>query len=245
MSTEQKHVKETLELLDTSLRAFSVELDNLQDCPDLRMAQSMCPHIANDEDFHLMFLRTEVYNVKLAAERYAKYWEHRVELWQDKAFEELSINKEDTAAASYGFIGTVANQERIFYMAAGRLDKHRDVDSLCRVCLLTVLEALRRSTSLQQNGALVMLDFHHCTGYDRVFYERFGQVTRDSLPLRISFVGIVRPLPAMGVIVEIIKLFLKPKLRNRIHVIRKDAALQRHTAIDSVKRLLALVRCTS
>lgn len=239
--TEQEQVQETPELLATSLEAFAKELETLQDCPDLRQAQKKCPQIANDKDFHLLFLRTEVFHVDQAAKRYAKYWKDRAELWQEKAFQELSIDQEDAVEASYGFIGTVDQQERIIYLAVGRLNKDRDVDSLCRVCLVTSLEALRKSTALQQKGAVVLMDFHCCTGYDKAFYERYGQVTQDSFPLRVSLVGIVRPLPAMGLIVDMIKLFLKRKLRNRIHVIRNDAALQKHTTIDSVNGLLTRV----
>ena len=236
---QQTVVNETPQLVETRLDEFARALESLEDCPALRQAQTKCPEIANDRAFHLMFLRTEVFDVPLAAARYAKHWQDRLVLWgADAAFEKLSLFDKDQVAASYGFLRTVAAQERIIYIAAGRLPKDRDIDSVCRVCLYRMLEALRNSPELQKQGAVVLLDFHGCTGYDKAFYERYGAVTNNSFPLRISMVGLVRPFPLMGVVVEIIKLFVKPKLRKRIHVIRGNEKLHKHTGIASVEILL-------
>ena len=237
---EQQQLEETPALVESKLVEFASALEKLEDCSELRKAQELCPDIANDRKFHLMFLRTEVFNVELAALRYAKYWKDRVSLCGEGAFQELSID-DDKEAVSYQYLRTVANQERVIYIAAGSLPKNRDIDSLCRVCLYTMLEALRKSEDLQKFGAVVLLDFHRCTGYDKAFYEKYGKFTNSSFPLRISLVGLIRPFPCMGIVVEIIKLFVKPKLRKRIHVLRNDDKLHKHTGIESVQTLLKLV----
>ena len=238
---EQRQVKETPQLLETSLRDFAKQLEDLEDCPDLRKAQKECPDIANDESFHLMFLRTELFDVKLAAERYVKYWENRVTLWGDKAFQELTLD-DDATAISYGFIGSVKGQDRVIYMRPGVIPKDRDIHSACRVAIFTTLQALRNSTEMQQKGALVLMDFHGVTGYDKEFYDTYHRLAGDGFPLRVSLVGLVRPLPLMGIVVDIIKLMLKPKIRNRVKVIRNDDKLAKHSGVESIKSLLGRIQ---
>ena len=237
-------IDERPELVEESLLAFTKELEILTDCPSLRRAQEECPDIVNNDEFRLMFLRTEVFDVKLAAKRFAKYWQDRESLWQDKAFQELTIddNDQDVESLRFNYVGTVANNERLFYLGLGNLPKNRDVDSVCRVVLYTFLKALKTSQVLQRQGAIFAADFHNCRGYDKVFVERLVDVLKDSFPMRMSMFCLVRPLPLMGVCLNIIKYLFQPKLRNRVYVAGHDKAVQKRLSIDSTKDLLESVR---
>jgi len=227
----QKHPLETDDLIENALKDFEYKIEQIpageKKC--LLDAQCKCPELLTD-DFKLMFLRTDVFQVDLAAKRYVKYWENRVDLFGvDKAF--LPLNRagammDDQEYHSIGYIRTVPGHERLLIVDPSRGSKKSNIDALTRSCVVTVQQALEASEEMQKKGSICILDLGKATFYHHAFVKRFTEVTNDSFPLRCSLFCIVNAPPGVGFFVKIFKLFLKPRMKNRLYVIKDDAQLQ-------------------
>jgi hypothetical protein len=81
----QKHPIETPELVASKLVEFDQEVASLpaSETEFVRQAEDRCPELLTS-DFKLLFLRCEVFNAELAAKRYAKYWNKRVEIFGER-----------------------------------------------------------------------------------------------------------------------------------------------------------------
>ncbi len=86
---------ETPTLLSTKLNDLQNELDAIptDQKTDWLNAIQKCPDIVCTDEFRLMFLRCEILDAKLAAERIVRYWKKRVEIFgEDKAYLPLVLS---------------------------------------------------------------------------------------------------------------------------------------------------------
>jgi hypothetical protein len=89
----QIHAVETPTLVEESLKQFEIVLAEQPTdvSADAYLAERRCPDICNQQ-FKLIFLRTEVFRVDDAVRRYMKYWTKRIELFgADRAFKPLVL----------------------------------------------------------------------------------------------------------------------------------------------------------
>jgi hypothetical protein len=112
----QVHPEENPELLAEKLAAFDAAVADTPPTAkeSLIQAQTQCPGLLTD-DFKLQFLRCEVFNETLAAERYIKYWDKRVDIFgMAHAFQPLTqaaALKNDMATFEYGVVRLVVDSK--------------------------------------------------------------------------------------------------------------------------------------
>ena len=112
----QMHPEENHELIAEKLIAFEGALKDIPptEKENLIQAQTQCPHLLTEE-FKLQFLRCEVFNETLAADRYVKYWDKRVAIFgPSKAFHPITQDaalKDDMATFDYGLVRLVVDSK--------------------------------------------------------------------------------------------------------------------------------------
>jgi hypothetical protein len=239
---EQTHPDETEAFLAARLVEFDKEVALLteQETKFLRQAQANCSELL-DQNFKLMFLRTDVFNVQLAVKRYASYWEHRVDLFgPEKAFLPMTLDgamKDDLETLALGYTRTVQDHGRILFMDPSRTLVDRDIDSIVRCQWYVSTKALMSEPEMQKKGAIFVLDLDTIRHFDRPLIKRMAETTNDSFPLRVSLCCMINPPPLTDFFVKIVKLFMKPKVRQRLYVIKGDQKLVKHVEGLDMKTL--------
>jgi hypothetical protein len=191
------------------------------------LAQIMCPDYVNSDDFRLLFLRSERFDIQAAAEKLVLYWDRKVELFgPERAFRKISIedldNEEDVVALEKGgiralpFTDSAGRALAMSYRAYWDLRKHHD-SSMLRLAWYVAHEVLE-NVDAQRNG-IVMLVANGLPAYANANYNaklmRNLWKDRIVLPVRIQAIHV-------GIENEIAKLVLStnlfasgPKMRAR------------------------------
>jgi hypothetical protein len=164
----------------------------------------------------------------LAAQRYAYYWEKRVEIFGHKrAFQPFTLGgalKDDTAALELGVFQPTGQRDptgrSILFIDPSRLDhKKYTRESMCRVFwyfLQTALEDLET----QKKGIIILAYAHETTFWqlDRQLLTLIAQSLRGCLPVRLSCIHICEPPSFFSIIFPIVKFFITGRLQQRIRV---------------------------
>lgn len=258
---QQIQPEETEAILLERMQEMQVELRLLspydRDCLDLAMRK--CPALASDRSFQVSFLRTEVLDAKRAAKRYATYWKHRVNLFGPvRAFLPLvikdeadvmeateqapnsALTTEDMHVLKYGFTRVVAGHGRVLLIDPSRTGPKSDykVDSIVRCLFYTATKALLADEEMQRKGGIFILDMKgSIRGFDRALIKRLTETTNDGFPLRCSACCILRPPLLVDTFVKIAKVFLRSRVRNRIHVVTSESKLEKHVGVYSMEAL--------
>lgn len=113
--------------------------------------------------------------LKLAAKRYANYWEQRVKVFgREKAFQPLTLDgplKDDDVALKIGFLNWTGAYDpsgrAVMFGDPSKQDKSKyEPESMCRA-LWYILHAALKSPDTQKKGVVVIVWPHHV---------KFGQV---------------------------------------------------------------------
>ncbi|EEC50197.1 predicted protein [Phaeodactylum tricornutum CCAP 1055/1] len=235
--TSQRRIQkeEPRALLTKSLYKFEQEVEALSEERKkyLRQAETTCPEMLHD-DFKLMFLRTEQFNVELAARRYATYWEHRVELFgPEKAFLPLTLSgamKDDLKSLSHGYTRTVSGHGRVLLMDPSRIGSDYDIDSIARCQWYVLSKALEHNIDMQRLGAVFVLDLGTIRTFDRKLLKRLSETGNDGFPVRCDLYCIVNPPPLVDFFVNVIKVFLKPEVRKSLYVVKTGDSLAEYVS---------------
>jgi hypothetical protein len=228
----QLHPVETPELIARKRNEFEEEIQKLPDAKkkSLLEAQKKCPHLVNDDDFKLMFLRSEVFNADLAAGRFAKYWDKRVEhCGKTKAFQPLTLNEalcDDIVALKTGVLRLTGAKDpkgrAILFLDLSLLDRTKYTrDSMVRALWYVMHSALEEESA--QKYGLVILGYPHnakISQFDRALAKALITSFQGCLPIRLASFHLCRPPAFVALILPIIKLFMHERLKKRILVHR-------------------------
>ena len=227
----QRHPHETPELIASKLQEFHAEVENLpkEETTCVRQAKDRCPQLLDDE-FHLLFLRCEVFNVDLAAKRYAKYWTKRVELFgEDKAFEPLTLEKalrDDRIVLELGMVRPTGTKDpqsdrSIIFLDPSLQDKTKYTrESMTRSVWYIFHAVLEENIVAQQRGVIMINYPHHAqlAQLDRTQIRMIVESIKGYLPVRMTAMHLCHPPVFFAVVFPIIKLFLGERLRKRLRV---------------------------
>jgi CRAL/TRIO domain len=222
----QIHPIEYPELFDTKHDAFFIELAKLpsQKRANADMATQKCPELITKE-FIRMFLRCEVFNADLAARRYTRYWDKRVEVFgETRAFQPLtadSLNEEDIVALSIGYINIVKrpNDRTYVYIDEAKHDGTKYArHSMLRAVWFVAHKALSECEDLQKRGLVVIsyAEKAKLSQFDRKLDQLVIGSIRGCLPVRLSGIHLCHPPDFFRIIWPIIKVFLSKRLSQRL-----------------------------
>lgn len=243
-----KGVDETAELRSTTLAALKVALEdnqltsgttstiknsNKQVGAGYAEAQSKCPDLL-DDDFYLLFLRCERWNVELAARRVLKYWDERVSLFgPDRAFAPLTAagalsREEDKKAACLGIFNVLPRRDPdgrsvIWVDASAFPSKHSkeiSLKSTCRCMWYAFHAALEGNPDAQRHGVVTLFynrGAMHLDQFDRQRTKRNIRSIQGCLPVRVKAIHLCQPPTWFAVLAwPLIRLFLGERLRQRV-----------------------------
>uniref|UniRef100_A0A7R9WVG2 CRAL-TRIO domain-containing protein n=1 Tax=Craspedostauros australis TaxID=1486917 RepID=A0A7R9WVG2_9STRA len=227
----QLHPKESPELIKRKLQEFHEFVKEMpqDETAGVHQAQDKCPDQL-DDDFKLMFLRAEVFHVDLAAKRYCKYWERRIERFgPDKAFLPLTLDgafKDDHVAINLGFMQPLGTREPntgrpLILVDPSHQDRSQHTrESLCRSLWYMVHSVLKDDDVAQRKGVVLVV-----TGktvkfgqFDRAQAKMNMESISGCLPLRISVAHMCHPPKFFAIVFAVMKLFLGDTVRKRIRV---------------------------
>jgi hypothetical protein len=164
---------------------------------------------------------------QLAAQRYAKYWTKRVEIFGNNAFAALTQKKalkEDAIALEMGFaklVGTKDSSGRSIILidpSCQDLSKYTR-ESMTRSCWYMIHAALEDETT-QKRGIIFMIYPHNSKlgQFDRAQSKMNAESIQGCLPVRVSGFHICYPPTFFAIVIPIFKIFLGNRLRKRIRV---------------------------
>jgi CRAL/TRIO domain len=224
-----RHPIETEHLIATKLIHFENELGAIPHNKKnaLLKAQQTCPHLLTNQ-FKLKFLRCECFNEKLAAKRYAKYWEKRVEVFGPiKAFQRLSLDEalsDDTLARETGLVAlTLTKDESGRNILFADPTKQRigaySTASMARVIWYMLHAALEDEMS-QKRGVIVLVDLRiiKLSFLDTELVRILAASVQGCIPIRLSGLHGTSPPRIFGVMFPVIKKLLGERLGKRIRI---------------------------
>lgn len=230
--TEENHSKEDLETVarlelgetpEAKQRSLSQLRQLLEDEPGLRIPQ--------DDDFLLMFLRTRKYKVEDAFKTIQKYFRSRRDI--PEYFEELSTSSDLYKTFFRDHMLIMYSRDRDPLGRAVALVNYGawrpemcSMTELVR-CGLWAMECHLLEEETQIRGFVAVIDLkgfgaHHLMELTPWFLRRTLTIAQDSLPARIKAMYFLNTPVVFEVVYAISKPFLKAKLKNRLHFIRKD-----------------------
>jgi len=223
---------ETKQLLAEKLREFNRVVTSLPRKDALAQAHVRCPELL-DTKFKLRFLRTEILDVERAARRYVRYWELRVRLFGDHAFQPLTLTEdEDVAALRSGVVQIVPGHDRVLQIDTSFLhNTHFSVDSLARCQWYVFHKALEQSDDIQRYGGVFTINLHG-TFQSMDLLKQISERSNDGFPLRCASACIINPPRFAGTLVKIAKIFLRPRVRDKIHVIGNEEEFKQHVGFS-------------
>lgn len=223
----QLHPVETLELIERKQKEFLQELEHLpaDKKKNALLANERCPSLVTDE-FRLMFLRCEVFNADLAAKRYAKYWDKRVEVFgMERAFQPLKIEnmEEEMVAITIGFMNMIErNNDRTFlFVDPSKQDTSKySRESMLRGIWYMLHASLEDSEDMQKRGVIILAYPNRAklSQFDKGFMKEFFACIRGILPIRLSCIHICHPPSFFKIVWTFLKLLMSRKIRERVQV---------------------------
>jgi hypothetical protein len=233
----QTHPIETPSLIICTLKMFDYEVAALPTESTLyvRQAQARCPELLT-RDFKLLFLRCDLFDPKVAAKRYAKYWAKRVEIFGEKAFKPLTfIGDEGMRVHLDSGVGEFIDpssegQRRMLYVNGGNLVR-KDPEGLLRATWY-MCHVLLETEETAKKGLIVLIFPER-----KVTREEIQRALKDPnfngkthvaymlrdyclgiLPVRLSAWHVCHPAPFLRIVIPLMRMLFAKRLTQRIHV---------------------------
>ena len=164
----------------------------------------------------------------MAAKRYIKYWDKRVEIFgPEKAFEPLTLAKalrDDTVALSTGFFrltGTKGKGGRNIVFCDPSLQDNADYtrESMVRTIWYVLHAALEDEDTQKKGFVFIVYPWKSTTRhFDRELCNRIFACVKGCLPIRLSAMHFCHPTKIMLALFPIVKVIMGERLRKRIIV---------------------------
>eukprot|EP00565_Helicotheca_tamesis_P005249 CAMPEP_0185730988 /NCGR_PEP_ID=MMETSP1171-20130828/11511_1 /TAXON_ID=374046 /ORGANISM="Helicotheca tamensis, Strain CCMP826" /LENGTH=374 /DNA_ID=CAMNT_0028400143 /DNA_START=39 /DNA_END=1163 /DNA_ORIENTATION=- len=227
------HPIETNELIEHSISKFDdVVMNVIKDDVKvgLKKAQKICPDFVNSKEHKLMFLRCESFDVQPAAERYANYWNKRIELFgeQKACLPSLSLDdalKGDEAALNVGFAklldGTDDMGRALMWIDPANLDGSKYSHESMTRAMWYIIHAALESETAQQKGIVFLVYIGNdppMSAFDRPLIKMISESVSYYIPLRAGAIHIFPTPLVFTVLLNIIKFVLGSRLRKMIQV---------------------------
>jgi len=169
-----------------------------------------------------------VFNADLAAKRYVKYWDKRVEHFgPEKAFMKISLsdaNAGDEETMDLGVISLLGKQDdqgrSILIFDPSKYDKSKyTTSSMIRTFWYVVHSALEVEET-QKHGMIVLGDPNRAklSQFDREVSKGIIGSISGALPVRVSAIHIVHPPTFFKIVFAFMKLVMPKRLLKRIYV---------------------------
>lgn len=210
------HPEESKELIQESIK-------------DLREAIKSPCKFAQSDDFLLLFLRAEVFDVPKALARYQKYWSVRKLLLAptDRANKEVlfELRQSEQAVIDDGIIqllpkphGHLQRAVIVFRPARIIAENYQDNDDLHIAMWYVLHRAILDNEYAQKFGIVVLDDFsgYRMIHFDRSSFRRQASVLQGVLPIRVACIHICHPPMIIRSMLPIVSLFLHEKVKKRI-----------------------------
>lgn len=223
----QRHAIETSKCVSDSLRLLEEEIQKLSEEKRSGMdhASVICPEIFESKEHRLLFLRCEQFNVDLAAMRMANYWNRRIELFGNAAFNPLSvatIREKDKKELSLGFLRIIPDTDGTgrcnIFIRPSILEGHGYKDeNMVRAAWYTLHAALENE-STQEKGIvfLVYLRDTYVRHFDRSLVKLLVNAIKGVLPVRVSAIHIFHAPYLFEVLFDVVSMLLGERLTKRI-----------------------------
>mmetsp|Transcript_27368 Transcript_27368/g.57098 ORF Transcript_27368/g.57098 Transcript_27368/m.57098 type:complete len:372 (-) Transcript_27368:88-1203(-) len=190
------------------------------------LAEEKCPGLC-EADFKLVFLRCEVFQVKLAVNRWIKYWDLRHKVFGDKkAFLPMTLEgamkgSEKAISSSYMAVaeGVTDPDGRAIVMMDYREEAGDLSDEELFKAVFYHSHVAVSSQSAQKRGVICFFKTvdNYFDGRPKL-WKLSAALGKGSFPARVSAVHFVKPPTFIKVVVKVMKILLGPKLRSRIYV---------------------------
>lgn len=225
----QLHPIETPDLIERKQTEFALEIEKIPS--DQRqnaiLAEDKCPDIVNTS-FKLMFLRCEVFNADLAAKRYVKYWNKRVEIFGlDRAFQPLTVEhmtKEDIIAGEAGFANVIMqdkdNRAILFVDPSKHTRNNYQTENMIHMVWYKLHTILEESEYTQKRGIILMAYPHHAelANLDRTLLKQVFSSLQACIPIRLSVLHICRPPSIFKIVWPIASVFMSKRTKQRLKI---------------------------
>mmetsp|Transcript_38654 Transcript_38654/g.57478 ORF Transcript_38654/g.57478 Transcript_38654/m.57478 type:complete len:302 (-) Transcript_38654:149-1054(-) len=228
----QVHPDESPDLNSKSLKELELEVSKIADeeKDGYKQAVKNCPELL-DDDFKLMFLRCEVFNVDLAAKRLVNYWNKRVTIFgPDKAFLPLTLDgafKDDAVALGLGFAKIIpgvkdpSGRTLVFIDPSVQDRTLYTRESFCRSVWYVMHAALEDEVT--QKKGIVFIGWPKqvkLSQFDRPQMQMNVGVIKGCIPLRVSAMHMCHPPGEFffNIIFPIIKRLMGERLRKRMRL---------------------------
>ena len=231
---------ETSFLIEESMKGFRklLEKDDSKNS-NWRLAEDKCSKECSDE-FKLIFLRCEVFQVELAVKRYINYWDNRIEAFGvDKGFLPIlgsggspgGAMKDDLEAINCEYIRVLPpgrfedpDGRAICFVDGTVLDTTVEVDNISRQGLVRAswyqTHIGLQSESTQRKGIVVL--YKAARRISSVIKRGPGKAMvvsiRGSIPIRLAAIHCLDPPPLESILVKLARTFLAKNVHKRIHL---------------------------
>jgi hypothetical protein len=165
---------------------------------------------------------------QLAARRYIKYWEKRLEIFgPEHAFRPLTLHQaleRDRVALDLGVVQLIPGKvdpgsgRSLVFVDPSKQDRSRYArESLCRA-FWYVLHAALQNVESQKKGVIVIGYPHRAklSQIDRKLLQLNGESIRHCIPVRLSAFHVCHPPAFFAIVFPLFKLFLGERLRKRL-----------------------------
>jgi CRAL/TRIO domain len=231
----QIHPIETPEMIENAHQELDIEITKLPQGQQnaIQLAERTCPEIAS-LPFRLAFLRAEVFNAKLAAQRYGLYWVKRIEIFgNERAFQPIILKNMTQNEIALGFksqLGHILTDTQ-----TGRKIFYADCSKICRASMSNmdmirivwyILHTFVDDIESQKKGAILMTNAKNYSfsqfGID--FCKQLVESIKGCVPVRLSAFHVLHPPTFVRYVYPIISIVLNQRIRQRmlIHTFSTD-----------------------
>ena len=223
---------ETTTMIQNAIIDFDSMIDTLRSRKkkaNYLLAKEKCPAEC-DDNFKLIFLRCELFNIKLAVQRWLKYWDSRVETFgPEQAFLPLAnTTLAATTALQYlQYSPNITDPDGRAILAQNMwLEANNEISSeeFLQAVWYQLHAVLKQDESIQKRGIVIYVrGVENFSDWRVQFTGKLFQQIQTALPIRLCGFHIMNPLSFINIVMKIIRPLAGKKLRKSFHIHNADS----------------------